>query len=148
MAADLSSASTAGWQFATASESTPRVRSVGGEPVGPTSPTANPITGLITDSDLLYIANGDASLDGTLEINLNGVSPLPWGWYDVLVANEINVGDGFNLAGINLWRIIDDPTTPGRQILQVAIPEPASIALWCVAAVLVSACCVVRRRKT
>ena len=48
--------------------------SMTGERRGPTGPAANPITTLITDSDLVWV-QGDATLDGILQINLNGVNP-------------------------------------------------------------------------
>jgi hypothetical protein len=66
----------------------------------------------------------------------------------VLVADEIIIGDDFDLVGINLWRIIDDPTTPGRQILQVATPEPASVLLWAGIGLAIALVVAVRRRSS
>jgi autotransporter-associated beta strand protein len=126
----------------------PKYRSRGGESLGPTDPASNPIDGLITHSDLLHVQDGTATLDGTLAINANGFRPLPWAWYDVLVADEIIIGDDFDLVGINLWRIIDDPTTPGRQILQVATPEPASVLLWAGIGLAIALVVAVRRRSS
>mgnify|MGYP007073194143 FL=1 len=84
------------------------------------------------DSDLLHVT-GNAFLDGTLEINLNGYEPAPFHWYDVLLADGGTLDiDDLTLDGVNFVRVIDDPTDPTgvRQLLQVAVPEPASIALW------------------
>jgi len=81
------------------------------------------------DSDILEVT-GTATLDGTLDVALNGFEPYPFAWYDVLVADEITLGDDFDVLGVNLARVVDDPFDPTRQILQVAVPEPASIALW------------------
>ena len=88
------------------------------------------------DSDLLYVSGdpnlglGNATLAGTLDINLNGYEPGPFHWYDVLLADGvISIEDSFDLQGANLFRVIGNPFGPG-QLLQVAVPEPASIALW------------------
>ena len=122
--------------------------SMTGERRGPTGPAADPITTLITDSDLVWV-QGDATLDGTLQINLNGVNPGALAWYDVLVADNITITDGkLDLVGLSHWRIITDPSNPNRQILQVAAPEPASIALWSGVALLLAAVYFVRRRMT
>jgi hypothetical protein len=108
---------------------------LGGEVIGPTGPEADPITDFITSSDLLYVV-GDATIDGTLEVNVaNGVEPYPWAWYDVLVADSITITDEtLDLDGgiVTAWRIITDPSDPSRQILQVAIPEPTTLAVWLV----------------
>lgn len=82
------------------------------------------------DSDLLHVM-GDALLDGTLAINLNGFEPGPFHWYDVLLADgEITVDEStFELTGVNLFRVIDNPFGAG-QLLQVAVPEPASLLIW------------------
>ena len=80
------------------------------------------------DSDLLHVM-GDADLDGILEVNLNGFTPGPFHWYDVLLADGMIDDDGLTVDGINLHRVIDNPFGPG-QLLQVAVPEPASVALW------------------
>ena len=71
---------------------------------------------------------GDATLDGTLVFDINDIAPQTYGWYDVVVANDIRITDGtLDMQGMVVWRIITDPSNPGREILQVAIPEPASI---------------------
>lgn len=114
---------------------------------GYTGPQYDPIDMLITDSDLLFIADGKAYLDGTLEIDLNGVDPNPFAWYDVVVADEVVVGSNFDLEGILWWRVIQDPSDPSRNILQVAVPEPASIAGWCLLALALGSVAVLRRRK-
>ena len=85
---------------------------MGAENIGKVGPAYDPITGLITDSDLVWV-QGNATLDGTLQINLNGVNPGAWAWYDVLVANQITITDGkLDLVGLSSWRIIQIPATP------------------------------------
>ncbi|MCA9271364.1 MAG: PEP-CTERM sorting domain-containing protein, partial [Planctomycetales bacterium] len=53
----------------------------------------------------------------------------PWGWYDVVYANGgITLGSNFSVnGGAGIFRILD---TPNGQILQVAVPEPATLAVW------------------
>ncbi|MCA9268833.1 MAG: PEP-CTERM sorting domain-containing protein, partial [Planctomycetales bacterium] len=80
-------------------------------------------------SDLLY-ATGDIFLDGSISLTIaSGVELEPWGWYDVAYAKgTITTGSNFSvLGGAGLFRILD---TPDGQILQVAVPEPTSIAVW------------------
>mgnify|MGYP002622846463 CR=1 FL=1 len=98
--------------------------------------TIDPLDPLL-DSDLLYVSGdplqglGNALLEGTLDINLNGYEPAPFHWYDVLLADgDITIDENtFMVDGVNFWRVIDNPAGPG-QLLQVAVPEPASIVLW------------------
>jgi hypothetical protein len=99
---------------------------------GYTGPEFDPIDSLITDSDLLFIADGSAYLDGTLEVDLNGVDLNAFAWYDVVVADEVVIGSNFSVDGLPYWRVILDPSDPTRNILQVSVPEPAAIALWSV----------------
>ena len=90
-----------------------------------------------TASDLLIVGDPDGTnlmladlTDGfTLDVDLNGLQAPFLGYYDVLLADEILIDpDTFTLNGIGLWRIttLDD----GSQVLQVAAPEPAALALW------------------
>ncbi|MCA9267660.1 MAG: PEP-CTERM sorting domain-containing protein, partial [Planctomycetales bacterium] len=82
-----------------------------------------------TDSDLLYVT-GTAELDGSVDLTIASDLQLPpWGWYDVVFANGgITLGSGFSVnGGAGLYRILD---TPNGQILQVAVPEPATLAVW------------------
>ncbi len=81
------------------------------------------------DSDLLHVT-GDAFLDGILEIDLNEIELKPFAFYDVLLADGLIDADDMTLEGVNLYRVIDNPFGPGR-LLQVAVPEPTSIAIWC-----------------
>ena len=86
------------------------------------------------DSDLLQVL-GDATLNDTLEVELNGFEPNPFAWYDVLLADDIELGPNFAVDGVNLFRVIDDPSDLSddpRQLLQVAVPEPAALAIWLV----------------
>jgi len=99
------------------------------------------------DSDILEVT-GTATLDGTLDVALNGFEPYPFAWYDVLVADEITLGDDFDVLGVNLARVVDDPFDPTRQILQVAVPEPASITLWSLLGVALSLLGYIRVRRT
>ncbi|MCA9270165.1 MAG: hypothetical protein KDA41_16905, partial [Planctomycetales bacterium] len=63
----------------------------------------------------------------------DGVELQPWGWYDVVYANgAITLGGSFSVnGGAGIYRILD---TPDGQILQVAVPEPATLAVWSVLA--------------
>jgi hypothetical protein len=102
------------------------------------------------DSDILYVT-GDATLAGMLEINLNSYDPTPFHWYDVLLAEgDIDIEDSFQLTDGLFYRVFDFPTANGiGQLLQVAVPEPASIAIWALISLVMGGygyTCV-RRRK-
>ncbi|MCA9268556.1 MAG: PEP-CTERM sorting domain-containing protein, partial [Planctomycetales bacterium] len=89
----------------------------------------DPLT-YITDSDLLYVT-GTADLDGSVDLTIAADADLPpWGWYDVVYADGgITLGSGFSVnGGAGLFRILTAPD--GSQILQVAVPEPATLAVW------------------
>ncbi|MCA9270893.1 MAG: PEP-CTERM sorting domain-containing protein, partial [Planctomycetales bacterium] len=83
-----------------------------------------------TDSDLLYVT-GTADLNGSVDLTIAaGVDLQPWGWYDVVYANGgITLGNSFAVnGGAGLFRILTAPD--GSQILQVAVPEPTTLAVW------------------
>ena len=83
------------------------------------------------DVDDLEIA--DLTAGFTLDVDLNGLQAPFLGYYDVLLADEILIDpETFSLDGIRLWRVRE--LQGGGQVLQVAAPEPASLALWCLAA--------------
>ncbi|MCA9269469.1 MAG: autotransporter-associated beta strand repeat-containing protein, partial [Planctomycetales bacterium] len=99
-----------------------------------------------TDSDLLY-ATGDIFLDGELALTIaSGVELEPWGWYDVAYANgTITTGSNFSVVGgAGLFRILD---TPDGQILQVAVPEPATLAVWSLLGLALAGFGWMRRRR-
>ncbi|MCA9268083.1 MAG: hypothetical protein KDA41_06410, partial [Planctomycetales bacterium] len=122
-----------------------KVRGRGGEAGDDFFNVGDPLT-YITDSDLLY-ATGDIFLDGSVSLTIaSGVELAPWGWYDVAYANgTITTGSNFSvLGGAGLFRILN---TPNGQILQVAVPEPATLAVWTILAACLGLGFVVRRKR-
>ena len=105
------------------------------------------LTGSPTASDLL-IVDGIADLQAgfTLDVNvIAGVTAPFLGYYDVLLADQILVDeDTFQVQGLGLWRITT--LSDGSQVLQVAAPEPASIAVWSLLAALAAGVHYRRRR--
>ena len=81
---------------------------------------------------------------------MNGFEPEAFAWYDVLLAEGgILDADDLELEGVNFMRVIDNPADPSgiSQLLQVAIPEPASIALWTLIGLVLAGFGIHRRRR-
>jgi autotransporter-associated beta strand protein len=126
----------------------PNGGSYSGGPQGPSDPDFQ------ADIDILT-ASLDVFVDGELAIDFNGTEPIPWVWYDAIRSEtgEITVGSNFFTSGLTsggdgtLWRVIDNPFGPG-QILQIATPEPGSIAVWTLLAITAGFFKWRRNRKT